>query len=762
MFIAATSIAATTQPAHRAPRPIRQQNSITKVSTNATSTVTPFAIGSDASDYTAITDWQSIGTGRYTDGFVAWSVGDTGYEMDPWQVEIEESAANPGLYRIVNPYAGCSYATDYGEVVTTQDYYMIVDATDPDAVFIPEFETGVEPYYADYQMVSGKSQSAGTLANYEITFPAFGLACYTASGGWITSNNDSNFHIYLPGATDYSAALTQGSSCISTEATAEVTAGADIAYIRTSFALDGQDATLSDPITPTDGAASLTYPVSEEGKYTLTVSFYDNTDTQRASLSATYFRFDANDDQWKTIGMAPMTEGFAQSMFGDDYGPNTYNVTLQENIATPGFYRIVNPMDGNTNTNVTTYNYHSSDHTHYIYIHAEDPQNVYVEESPVGLDMSYGSMILASTYSSYGNVTNGIITIPASSLYMYDNQYSGYFRSDFSVIIPQEHTVTVKSNGPTYGTVAITDPATESSSVTTENTQVTVTATPAGDASFMYWTDADGNKVSTETSYTYIGTTDATFTAHFGYTLTITSTSGGSVTLSDGTSTISGGTIVAGTEITATITPDNGYNLSKVTVNGTEVTPVDNTITLTIDGNKEIQVSFTPQTYNLTITVKGNGEVESGSALDEEYYSIITGEKYTDGSQIPFGGDIVFLFKPGKEADGTEQISTVAIDGVDNSSFDFAQLQETYMYQSEDPAHDHYIVCGSFTITGNVNLSVAFTSDYAAISDILFDAANGPVEYYNIQGVKIAAEQLTPGFYIARQGNKATKILIRK
>lgn len=71
MFIAATSIAANTQPALRAPRPIRQQSSITKVIPNATNVIAPLAIGSDASDYTSITDWQSIGTGRYTDGFVA-------------------------------------------------------------------------------------------------------------------------------------------------------------------------------------------------------------------------------------------------------------------------------------------------------------------------------------------------------------------------------------------------------------------------------------------------------------------------------------------------------------------------------------------------------------------------------------------------------------------------------------------------------------------------------------------------------------------
>lgn len=32
---------------------------------------------------------------------------------------------------------------------------------------------------------------------------------------------------------------------------------------------------------------------------------------------------------------------------------------------------------------------------------------------------------------------------------------------------------------------------------------------------------------------------------------------------------------------------------------------------------------------------------------------------------------------------------------------------------------------------------------------------------YNLQGVRMAAEQLAPGIYIRRQGNKATKIMVR-
>lgn len=38
---------------------------------------------------------------------------------------------------------------------------------------------------------------------------------------------------------------------------------------------------------------------------------------------------------------------------------------------------------------------------------------------------------------------------------------------------------------------------------------------------------------------------------------------------------------------------------------------------------------------------------------------------------------------------------------------------------------------------------------------------DAPVEYYNLQGVKISGDNLVPGIYIKRQGQKVTKILIR-
>lgn len=52
----------------------------------------------------------------------------------------------------------------------------------------------------------------------------------------------------------------------------------------------------------------------------------------------------------------------------------------------------------------------------------------------------------------------------------------------------------------------------------------------------------------------------------------------------------------------------------------------------------------------------------------------------------------------------------------------------------------------------------------SAVEDIIADTVdeNAPVEYYNLQGVKVNVENAAPGLYIVKQGKKVTKQIIRK
>ena len=42
------------------------------------------------------------------------------------------------------------------------------------------------------------------------------------------------------------------------------------------------------------------------------------------------------------------------------------------------------------------------------------------------------------------------------------------------------------------------------------------------------------------------------------------------------------------------------------------------------------------------------------------------------------------------------------------------------------------------------------------------DNSEAPVEYYNLQGIRVDAENIVPGFYIVRQGEKTQKVFINE
>ena len=51
--------------------------------------------------------------------------------------------------------------------------------------------------------------------------------------------------------------------------------------------------------------------------------------------------------------------------------------------------------------------------------------------------------------------------------------------------------------------------------------------------------------------------------------------------------------------------------------------------------------------------------------------------------------------------------------------------------------------------------------DNAGVAEIVIDDENAPVEFYNLNGVRINSDNLVPGLYIRRQGAKASKIIVR-
>ena len=165
--------------------------------------------------------WTSLGKGLYTEECLMDYYGNDAYFADPltYEVEIQENTNKPGLYRLVEPYGSAFPYNEEGDWDATQNWYVIVDATDPNGVFIPEQRTGLDwgdgefsiqsmgSYYMDggYDFATVKSAGLmGTLAGGVITFPDKGLLCILANDA-IYGNENGLTKIVLPNAVPASA-----------------------------------------------------------------------------------------------------------------------------------------------------------------------------------------------------------------------------------------------------------------------------------------------------------------------------------------------------------------------------------------------------------------------------------------------------------------------------------------------------------------------------------------------------------------------------
>lgn len=109
-------------------------------------------------------DWRPLGNATFTDGFISkfleadmtQNLGLTLPESAfTYSVPIEESASQPGRYRLVNPYGETSpyWSLNFSNVSINKKVtgYLIINATDPDRVHIEYSDCGF--YYGSYPLV---------------------------------------------------------------------------------------------------------------------------------------------------------------------------------------------------------------------------------------------------------------------------------------------------------------------------------------------------------------------------------------------------------------------------------------------------------------------------------------------------------------------------------------------------------------------------------------------------------------------------------
>lgn len=157
------------------------------------------------------------GVALWRDDFVTTFFGVQNVE---YEVDVQVNAGKPGLYRFKNVYGSEYPYNKPGQYDDSRDYWLVINAEDPNAVYIEKQITGTDWGYgnwivwsmADNYLKKGKSKAEvadlgvfGSLKDGVIKFPKgtllFGMANYN-SGGCYESNGSGMFRVTLPGGKD--------------------------------------------------------------------------------------------------------------------------------------------------------------------------------------------------------------------------------------------------------------------------------------------------------------------------------------------------------------------------------------------------------------------------------------------------------------------------------------------------------------------------------------------------------------------------------
>ena len=261
------------------------------------------------------------GKGKFRDGLISALYG---IEVLEYDVQIQQDAHTPGIYRVVAPYCqkGWSGAnpwyTAFDENESNTD--MIIDATDPDFVYIKgTFNTGVTLNssdgvlsaisYVQYLLDKGNSldliksempELFGTFKDGVFTFPAKSILLYFGSGGDLYyGNTDGMLRVAMPGVVlkDYSVGVEYLGRMTDINdkdnAVFNLTFGADVTTVKYALVKEGEDLdkTASGIIdgsveaTEISEAGRVEVPFEESGNYYLVTVSYENGEAKGADAT---------------------------------------------------------------------------------------------------------------------------------------------------------------------------------------------------------------------------------------------------------------------------------------------------------------------------------------------------------------------------------------------------------------------------------------------------------------------------------------------
>ena len=327
----------------------------------------------------------------------------------------------------------------------------------------------------------------------------------------------------------------------------------------------------------------------------------------------------------------------------------------------------------------------------------------------------------------------------------YSTLYVGDFKLMKQVQAGEIETYTVTWAEPENGTLTVTaDTGTLESGATVEaGTSITVTATP--DEGYELETLTVGGKTFTS-GESYVVEANTEIVATFAevpptmYTVSWEEPENGTLTVTTDTGTLqSGATVEAGTSITVTATPDEGYELETLTVGGEAFTSGESYV---VEANTEIVATFAevpPTMYTVSWTAD-NCDITVETA---------------EGTTVENGGEV---------AEGTElTITATAADGY--------ELESLTVNGDDFENGTTWTVAGDVTIVATVrgtgiDEAMADGIYYDAASQTLHVGAAQTLSVYDVTGRKVVetavdgtfdASALRGGIYIAVVDGKVVK-----
>lgn len=208
----------------------------------------------------------------------------------------------------------------------------------------------------------------------------------------------------------------------------------------------------------------------------------------------------------------------------------------------------------------------------------------------------------------------------------------------------------------------------------------------------------------------------------------------------------SGSEVEKDSEITLVCEPHAGARLAALKVTGAEVpADFDGRAVIVAGRDIEIKVEFAMINYTLTVTESGRGHAAIYGNVDAA--GVPAGDAMAGGSVIHYG-DVLHLFAvPDK---GYTLISAA----VNNNGVTTVLSVDEDFTQRADGSHYKAIPA-----EGDVMIELRFSTVSSGIDSTRNDGSRS--RYYNLHGIEIPADRLSPGIYIMIDGAVKKKILIR-